>query len=135
MTEGLRIGSTVTIHSRSADGSAGEVVGNGQIIHPQLVQVLPPLDDELAAVPHRREDFVLVTDSGQHEVLRIRPGLVDFTEASEILAREIPQVRLADTQGGFVAFETAEWLAEDLDRICDNPWWCRVVCLSSCTAC
>jgi hypothetical protein len=140
-TEGFRLGSTLAIHARNADGSAGQQVGAGQIIHPQLVQVLPPLDSDLAKKARRSEDFLLLADQGKgkaavYQVQRIRPGLLSHAEAGEILARELPGIQLAEPSSErIVAFETAEWLADDPDEVCDSPWWCRIVCLTSCASC
>lgn len=128
------LGAPVTIHLRGTGGDPGEQIGTGQVIHPQLVQVHPPLDDTLTTEIRRADEFVINTEQGSHPVHRIRPGLVGVGEAREILARELPQVSLADA-GGLVVFETAEWLADDPDGVCDNPWWCKVLCLDSCSSC
>lgn len=130
-----RLGSAVTIHARDEDGGAGELLGDGRVIHPQVVQVFPPLDARLSESPHRAEDFVIVTDRNSHPAQRIRPGLVSYAEAAEIFARELPHIELVPTRTGIVVLETTEWIADDPDDVCDSPWWCKVLCLSSCSSC
>lgn len=129
----MQIGSKVEI--RGFDGRPGEPVGAGRVIHPRAVQVLPPLDAELSRVARRAEEFMIITDGGSHPVFRIRPGLVSYPEAAEILAREIPQVELSATETGLVVFETDEDLCDDPEGIVGSPWWCRVICLNSCSSC
>jgi hypothetical protein len=105
------------------------------VIHPRVVQVLPPLDAELSRVARSAEEFVIVGEQGNHPVARIRPGLVSYAEAAEILSREIPQVELVATETGIVVFETEVDLADDPDGVISSPWWCRVICLNSCSSC
>lgn len=131
----MQIGSKVEIGVRGSDGQTGELAGAGRVIHPRAVQILPPLDAELSRVARRAEEFMIVTAAGSHPVFRIRPGLVGYAEAAEILAREIPQVELAETETGLVVFETDEDLCDDPDGLISSPWWCRVICLNSCSSC
>ncbi|QGN34826.1 hypothetical protein [Microlunatus sp. Gsoil 973] len=131
----MQIGSEVAIHVQGDNRSVGEVAGVGRVIHPRVVQVLPPLDAELSQVARRADEFVILGDQGSHPVVRIRPGLVSYAEAADILAREIPQVELVATETGLVVFETEEDLADDPDGVISSPWWCRVLCLNSCSSC
>lgn len=136
---GMDIGSEVAIHVSGADGRAGKIVGAGRVIHPRAVQILPPFDAELSRVARRADEFVLVGPKQQlHRVDRIRPGLVSYAEAVEILAREMPEVKLTPTETGLVMFETAEDLfksSESKVRIFASPWWCKILCLNSCATC
>lgn len=131
----MQIGSRVEIGLRGPDGRSQEVAGAGRVIHPRAVQVLPPLDAELSRVARRADEFMIITGGRSRPVSRIRPGLVSYAEAAEILAREIPQVELTATETGLVVFETGEDLCDDPDGICGSPWWCRVICLNSCSSC
>lgn len=131
----MQIGSEVAIHLQGDGGQVGDVVGAGRLIHPKVVQVLPPLDAQLSRVARRAEEFLIVTPEGNHAVLRIRPGLVSYPEAVELLARELPEVELAETETGIVAFETEEVVVEDPDPMFGSSWWCRILCLSSCSSC
>lgn len=131
----MQIGSKVEIGIRGSRGHAEQVAGAGRVIHPRAVQVLPPLDAELSRVARRAEEFMIITAGGSHQVFRIRPGLVSYVEAADILAREIPQVELAETETGLVVFETEEDLCDDPDGLISSPWWCRVICLNSCSSC
>lgn len=131
----MQIGSNVRIGVRGSDDQAPELAGAGRVIHPRAVQVLPPLDAELSRVARRADEFMIITDTRHHAVFRIRPGLVDYAEAVDILAREIPQVELAATETGLVVFETDEDLCDDPGGVVSSPWWCRVICLNSCSSC
>jgi hypothetical protein len=131
----MHIGSEVAIHARGAHGRVGRIVGAGRVLHPRVIQVLPPLDAELSRVARRADEFVVVESQRNHQVSRIRPGLVSYAEAAEILAREIPEVELAPTRTGLVAFETGDDLFTSPEANFDSPWWCRVVCLDSCSSC
>lgn len=131
----MQIGSEVAIHAQGDAGEVGNVVGAGRLIHPRVVQVLPPLDAELSRVGRQAGEFVIVTPEGNYQVSRIRPGLVSYPEAAELLAREFPEGELAETETGIVAFETAEVVVEDPRPLWGQPWWCNILCLSSCTSC
>ncbi|GAB3915856.1 hypothetical protein GCM10011575_23000 [Microlunatus endophyticus] len=131
----MQIGSEVAIHARGDGGSVGEAVGTGKIIHPQVVQVAPPLDAELSRVARQAGEFVIVTPEGNHEVFRIRPGLVGYDEAVEIASREQPGAEFVETQTGIVAFEIKETLGEDDGPVGGDPWICRVICLDFCKSC
>jgi len=130
----MQIGSEVAIHALGDGGGVGDLVGTGKIIHPQVVQVLPPLDAELSRVAGQAGEFVIVTPEGNHQVSRIRPGLVSYPEAAAVLAREAPEVELVATET-IVAFEIEELVVEDLRPLWSDPWWCSILCLSSCTHC
>lgn len=131
----MQIGSEVAIHVHGADGSVGEVAGAGRVIHPRVVQVLPPLDEQLSKIARQAEEFVILADRDHHPVLRIRPGLVSYAEAAEMLAKEFPQVELAATETGIVVFETEEDIFDDVEGSFSSPWWCKVICLNSCSSC
>jgi hypothetical protein len=131
----MQIGSEVAIHTQGDGGSVGEAVGTGRIIHPQVVQVAPPLDAELSRVARQAGEFVIVTPEGNHQVFRIRPGLVSYDEAVEIASREQPGVEFIETETGIVAFEFEEALGEGHHPGFGSPWWCRILCLSSCSSC
>lgn len=135
MISAMQIGSEVAIHLYGADGLPGEATGSGRVIHQRAVQVLPPFDAELSRVARRADEFVIVATDGTVPAFRIRPGLVDYAEAAEILAREIPGAELAPTTTGIVVLETEEDICDDPDGICGSPWWCKVICLNSCSSC
>jgi hypothetical protein len=131
----VQIGSPITIHLRAKDGRLGKAVGAGKVIHPQAVQVLPPFDEQLSTVGRRADEFLITADGIDHPVSRIRPGLVSYPEAAKILAREIPQVELTPTKTGLVVLETDQDICPDPLGICSSPWWCKVLCLKSCSSC
>jgi len=131
----MQIGSEVAIHARGDAGEVGDVVGAGRLIHPQVIQVLPPLDAELSRVARQAGEFVIVSPEGTHQVARIRPGLIDYSEAAELFSRELPEIELAETRTGIVAFETVDLVVRDDRPLWGEPWWCRLLCLSSCTSC
>lgn len=131
----MQIGSEVAIHAQGDAGQVGDLVGAGRVIHPQVIQVLPPLDAELSRVARQAAEFVIVTPEANHRVSRIRPGLVSYTEAAELLSRELPEIELAASETGIVAFETEDVVVEDSRPLWGQPWWCSLLCLSSCTSC
>jgi len=131
----MQIGSEVAIHARGDGGGVGDVVGTGKIIHPQVVQVAPPLDAELSRVARQAGEFMIVTPEGTQDVFRIRPGLISYPEAVDLLARELPEVELIETETGIVAFETEAVLVDDSRPLWGSPWWCRFICTSSCASC
>lgn len=131
----MQIGAEVAIHARGDAEQVGDVVGAGRLIHPQLVQVLPPLDAELSRIVRQAGEFVIVTPDGNHRVSRIRPGLVSYSQAAEVLYRELPEIELVATESGIVVFETEEVVVEDARPLWGQPWWCSILCLNSCTGC
>ncbi|SDS87521.1 hypothetical protein [Microlunatus soli] len=121
---------------RRQDGVDGELIGSGLLIQPRIVQ----LDGQAAALlrttPHQADQLELRVDGvgASRAVQRIRPGLLSYAETSQIVAANVPGITLLPVDGDLVFLEIAADDDDDDDDDCvGDPWWCVVVCTSSCT--
>lgn len=122
---------------RRQDGTDGEQIGSGLLIQSHIVQ----LDEQAAALlrttPHHADQLELRVDgvAASRAVRRIRPGLLSYAESSEIVAANVQGVTLLPVDGDLVFLEIAAGDGnddDDDDGCVGEPWWCVIVCTSSC---
>ncbi|QDP98405.1 hypothetical protein FOE78_23095 [Microlunatus elymi] len=133
----MQLGSEVAVHGRRPGASAVGRIGVGRVVHPYVVQVDNDLAAAMCAVPHRAEHLEVfdLADGARYPIDRIRPGLIRPDQAAEILAAESPGLQLLPVQQDLVFLETAQPLISGRAAVADQPWWCRILCLKSCSGC
>jgi hypothetical protein len=133
----MQIGAQADILRHSDAGPDPVPIGVGRVIHPHIVQVDSRTAAAMWQIPHRSEELIIGAGVAgrSYPVDRIRPGLIDSAEAAAILADNLPEVSLLPVDGELVFLETRDRLVAE--RCCceDDPWWCRILCRSSCTHC
>ncbi|HEY9293440.1 MAG TPA: hypothetical protein VIP98_19355 [Microlunatus sp.] len=133
----MQLGAEVAVIGRQPGKRSVDHIGTGRVIHPYAVQVDNGLAEAMRAAPHRAEKLILSDPKigTRFPVDRIRPGLVSPDEAASILASNLPQLQLLPVDKELVFLETAEPLFGGELMVADQPWWCRILCLKSCTSC